>query len=58
MDDDDRFVSLYKSGKSIKEFTQIFLRNDGAITSRLRKLGMIVKKSRFYRFGGMIAESP
>ena len=39
--DDDRLVTLYKSGKNIKELTLIFQRNDGAITSRLRKLEMI-----------------
>ena len=38
-EDDDRLATLHKSGKSIKELTLIFQRNDGAITSRLRKLG-------------------
>jgi len=38
-EDDDRLVSFYKSGKSIKELTSIFQRNEGAITSRLKKLG-------------------
>lgn len=40
-EDDARLVTLYKSGKSIKELTLIFQRNDGAITSRLRKLSVI-----------------
>jgi len=39
--DDTRLATLYKSGKSIEELTQLFQRNNGAITSRLRKLGMI-----------------
>ena len=34
-------ATLYKSGKSIEELTLLFQRNNGAITSRLRKLGMI-----------------
>lgn len=39
-EDDDRLVTLYKSGKSIEELTLIFQRNHGAITSRLIKLEM------------------
>ncbi|MBP5772093.1 MAG: hypothetical protein J6W75_12220 [Bacteroidaceae bacterium] len=39
-EDDDRLVALYKQGKSIKELAIIFQRKHGAITSRLRKLGM------------------
>ena len=38
---DARLATLYKSGKSIVELSQLFQRNNGAITSRLRKLGMI-----------------
>jgi len=38
---DAKLATLYKSGKSIDELTIIFQRNNGAITSRLRKLGMI-----------------
>ena len=38
-EDDDRLVTLYKSGKSIKELALIFQRNNRAITSRLRKFG-------------------
>ena len=38
---DDRLITLYKSGKSIEELTLLFQRNKGAISSRLRKLGMI-----------------
>ena len=38
---DDRLSSLYKLGKSIYELATIFLRQEGSITSRRRKLGMI-----------------
>ena len=39
--DDTRLATLYKSGKSIEELSLLFQRNNGAITSRLRKLGII-----------------
>ena len=38
---DARLITLYKSGKSIEELSLLFQRNNGAITSRLRKVGMI-----------------
>ena len=37
-EDDDRLLQLSASGKSITELCEIFGRNQGAITSRLRKL--------------------
>lgn len=36
--DDERLVALYNEGKSISELAQMFLRNRGAIQSRIRKL--------------------
>lgn len=36
--DDERLVALYNEGKSISELAQMFLRNRGAIKSRIRKL--------------------
>lgn len=36
--DDDRLKSLYLDGKSVKDLMEIFGRNRGAITSRLKKL--------------------
>lgn len=36
--DDERLVALYNEGKSISELAQMFLRNHGAIKSRIRKL--------------------
>ena len=36
--DDERLVALYNEGKSISELVQMFLRNRGAIRSRIRKL--------------------
>lgn len=36
--DDERLVALYNEGKSISELAQLFLRNRGAIQSRIRKL--------------------
>ncbi len=39
-DEDQALVSLYRIGKSITELSSILQRNDGAIRSRLRKLGV------------------
>ena len=36
--DDNKLVTLYKEGKSVNELMNIFLRNRGAIKSRLSKL--------------------
>lgn len=36
--DDERLVALYNEGKSISELAQMFLRNRGAIRSRIHKL--------------------
>ena len=38
---DEYLVRLYEEGKSIKELTEIFERNNGAIRSRLKKLGKL-----------------
>ena len=38
---DDKLAVLYKSGNTVEELAIIFQRNNGAISSRLRKLGMI-----------------
>lgn len=38
---DEYLIRLYDEGKSIKELTEIFERNNGAIRSRLKKLGKI-----------------
>jgi hypothetical protein len=37
-EDDDRLLVLYRSGKSISELAVVFQRNEGSISSRLRKL--------------------
>ena len=37
-EDDDRLLALYRKGKSIKELSQTFQRNEGGILSRIRKL--------------------
>ena len=37
-EDDDRLLQLFASGKSLTELCEIFGRNHGAITSRLRKI--------------------
>ena len=37
---DDYLLRLYAEGKTINELTEIFERNDGAIRSRLQKLGI------------------
>lgn len=39
-EDDDRLKELYRKGISIQELTQIFGRNEGAIYSRIGKLGI------------------
>ena len=39
-EDDERLISLFKLGKSVNELSVIFQRNNGAISSRLRKLGL------------------
>ena len=38
---DEYLIRLYEEGKSIKELTEIFERNNGAIRSRLKKLGKL-----------------
>lgn len=38
---DEYLIHLYDEGKSIKELTEIFERNRGSITSRLKKLGKL-----------------
>lgn len=38
---DEYLVRLYEEGISIKELTEIFERNNGAIRSRLKKLGKL-----------------
>ena len=40
---DDYLLRLYAEGKTINELTEIFERNDGAIRSRLQKLGIKLK---------------
>ncbi|MCQ2202237.1 MAG: UvrD-helicase domain-containing protein [Bacteroidales bacterium] len=40
-EDDNRLKSLFLEGKSKAELSEIFERNDGAIRSRLKKLGLI-----------------
>ena len=37
--DDERLVALFDSGKSVHELTTFFRRSEGAVKSRLRKLG-------------------
>jgi len=39
---DEYLIRLYEEGKSIKELTEIFERNNGAIRSRLKKLGKLL----------------
>lgn len=38
---DEYLIRLYEEGKSIKELAEIFERNNGAIRSRLKKLGKL-----------------
>lgn len=40
---DDYLLRLYEEGKTIHDLTEIFERNDGAIRSRLQKLGVKLK---------------
>ena len=40
---DDYLLLLYEEGKTIHDLTEIFERNDGAIRSRLQKLGVKLK---------------
>lgn len=40
-EDDDKLMQLYASGQTIGELSDIFRRGSGAISSRLRKLGIV-----------------
>ncbi|MBO5233466.1 MAG: DNA helicase RecQ [Prevotella sp.] len=42
-DDDNRLKQFYSEGKSIEELMEIFERNEGAICSRLVKVGSVVR---------------
>lgn len=39
--DDEQLITLYKEGKSIKELSFFFKRNEGAIQSRIKKIGLL-----------------
>lgn len=45
-DDDNKLEKLFCEGKKVKELTQIFGRNEGAIISRIKKLELIEKYNR------------
>jgi hypothetical protein len=40
-DDDDKLRELHAQGRTVRQLSEIFQRNGGAIQSRLRKLGLI-----------------
>ena len=40
IEDDNKLELLFSQGKTVKELAQVFERNDGAISSRINKLGL------------------